>query len=209
MFISLEGIDGCGKSTQLDRLEQLFLSRGQSVVRVRDPGGTEVAEEIRQVLLQPRLASRVDSMTELLLYNAARAQLLAEAIRPALADGKVVLSDRFAWSTYAYQGFGRGIDPEKIATLTEIACSGTLPDLTVVLDIPVELSLARRAERNRSMGENDDRLESEKSPFFERVRQGYLAAAERYPQRVVVINGVGTVDEVAARVAEQFSLASS
>lgn len=204
MFISLEGIDGCGKSTQLDRLEELLLSRGREVVRVRDPGGTEVAEEIRQILLRSRSASSVDSMTELLLYNAARAQLLAEVIRPALSAGKIVLSDRFAWSTFAYQGFGRGIDPQTIERLTEISCAGTLPDFTIVIDIPVELSLERRALRTNDTGEVPDRLEMEKAPFFERVRSGYLDAAERHPLQVRVINGVGTPDEVARRVAALF-----
>ncbi len=204
MFISLEGIDGCGKSTQLDKLEELFLSRKKRVVRVRDPGGTEIAEEIRQVLLRSRSACMVDSMTELLLYNAARAQLLAEVIRPALSSEKIVLSDRFAWSTFAYQGFGRGIDPQTIERLTEISCAGTLPDLTVVIDIPVELSLERRASRSSDTGEKPDRLEMEKASFFERVRAGYLDAARRHPQRVKVVDGVGTPEEVARRVAALF-----
>lgn len=202
MFLCLEGVDGCGKSTQLDLLERALAERGHEVVRVRDPGSTPVAEEIREILLKPRPEGELGGMAELFLYGAARAQLLDSVVRPALRAGKTVLSDRFCWSTFAYQGFGRGLDAEAIERLNAVACGDDVPDLTVALDIPLALSRERMGRRAAETGEAPDRLELEQDAFFERVRAGYAEAARRHPDRVAVVDGSGSAEEVAARVRE-------
>lgn len=183
-FFSLEGIDGSGKSTQIDMLIKVLEAKGYSVVKLREPGGAKISEKIRELLLDPAYKGIMSDETELLLYNAARAQVIAEIIRPALAEGKIVIADRFAWSTFAYQGFARGLGAEKVQRLTELTCGDCFPELTVVLDISVQCSRERTCKR----GEAPDRLESEKADFFERVRQGYLTAAKDYPDVVAAIN---------------------
>lgn len=193
-FISLEGIDGSGKSTQIDMLIKALESEGYEVVKLREPGGARISERIRELLLDPAFKDVMADDTELLLYNAARAQVIAEIIRPALAAGKVVIADRFAWSTFAYQGYARGLGAEKVQRLTELTCGDCFPELTVVMDISVECSRARTAKR----GEAPDRLESEKAEFFEKVREGYLAAARDYSDCVVALNAERTPDEIFA-----------
>ena len=179
-FFSLEGIDGSGKSTQIDMLISALESEGYSVVKLREPGGAKISERIREILLD----ASFKGVMELLLYNAARAQVIAEIIQPALDAGKVVIADRFAWSTFAYQGYARGLGASMVQRLTELTCDGCFPELTVVLDIDVMRGRARTAKR----GEAPDRLEQEKADFFERVRQGYLAAARDYPDCVSAID---------------------
>lgn len=191
-FFSLEGIDGSGKSTQIDLLVAALESEGYQVVRLREPGGAKISERIRELLLDPGFKGIMADKTELLLYNAARAQVIEEIVRPALDAGKVVIADRFAWSTYAYQGYARGLGPELVQSLTEITCGDCFPELTVVLDISVERSRARTAKR----GAAPDRLESEKAEFFERVREGYLAAARVYPDCVAAIDADRSPEEV-------------
>lgn len=193
-FFSLEGIDGSGKSTQIDMLVSALESEGYQVVRLREPGGARISERIRELLLDPAYKGIMSDDTELLLYNAARAQVIHEIIRPALEAGKVVIADRFAWSTFAYQGYARGLGADKVQRLTELTCGDCFPELTVVIDISVECSRARTSKR----GEVPDRLESEKAEFFEKVRQGYLAAARNYSDCVQAINGERTPDEVFA-----------
>lgn len=193
-FFSLEGIDGSGKSTQIDMLVSALESEGYQVVRLREPGGARISERIRELLLDPAYKGIMSDDTELLLYNAARAQVIHEIIRPALEAGKVVIADRFAWSTFAYQGYARGLGADKVQRLTELTCGDCFPELTVVIDISVECSRARTSKR----GEAPDRLESEKAEFFEKVRQGYLAAARNYSDCVQAINGERTPDEVFA-----------
>lgn len=183
-FFCLEGIDGSGKTTQIDMLASALEAEGFTVVKFREPGGAKISERIRELLLDPAFKGVMSDDAELLLYNAARAQVIKEIIRPALDAGKVVIADRFAWSTYAYQGFGRRLGAQKVQSLTEITCDGCFPELTVVLDIDVERGRARTATR----GEAPDRLESEKAEFFERVRQGYLAAARDFPDCVAAID---------------------
>ncbi len=183
-FFSLEGIDGSGKSTQIDMLISALESDGYSVVKLREPGGAKISERIREILLDPSFKGVMADKTELLLYNAARAQVIAEIIQPALDAGKVVIADRFAWSTFAYQGYARGLGADMVQRLTELTCDGCFPELTVVLDIDVMRGRARTAKR----GEAPDRLEQEKADFFERVRQGYLAAARDYPDYVSAID---------------------
>lgn len=193
-FFSLEGIDGSGKSTQIDMLVSALESEGYQVVRLREPGGAKISEQIRGILLDPSFKGIMGDDTELLLYNAARAQVIHEIIRPALEEGKVVIADRFAWSTFAYQGYARGLGADKVQRLTELTCGDCFPELTVVIDISVECSRERTSKR----GEAPDRLESEKAEFFEKVREGYLAAARDYSDCVSAINGERTPDEVFA-----------
>ena len=193
-FISLEGIDGSGKSTQIDMLIKELEAAGYEVVKLREPGGARISEQIREILLDPAFKGIMGDDTELLLYNAARAQVIAEIIKPALAAGKIVIADRFAWSTFAYQGYARGLGAEKVQRLTELTCGDCFPELTVVIDISVECSRARTAKR----GGAPDRLESEKSEFFEKVRQGYLAAARDYSDCVQAVNGERSPEEVFA-----------
>ena len=191
-FFSLEGIDGSGKSTQIDMLIAKLTAEGYSVVKLREPGGAKISERVREILLDPAFKGIMGDKTELLLYNAARAQVIHEIIQPALDAGKVVIADRFAWSTFAYQGYARGLGADLVQRLTEITCGDCFPELTVVLDLTVERSRARTAKR----GEAPDRLEQEKADFFERVRQGYLAAARDYPDCVAAIDADRTPEEV-------------
>ena len=183
-FFTLEGIDGSGKTTQIAMLVAALEAEGYSVVKLREPGGAKISEGVRALLLDPAFKGVMGDKTELLLYNAARAQVIHEIIQPALDAGKVVIADRFAWSTYAYQGYARGLGADMVQRLTEITCGGCFPELTVVLDIDVQRGRARTAKR----GEAPDRLEQEKADFFERVRQGYLAAAREYPDCVSAID---------------------
>ena len=183
-FFTLEGIDGSGKTTQIDMLVAALEAEGYSVVKLREPGGAKISEGVRALLLDPAFKGVMGDKTELLLYNAARAQVIHEIIQPALDAGKVVIADRFAWSTYAYQGYARGLGADMVQRLTEITCGGCFPELTVVLDIDVQRGRARTAKR----GEAPDRLEQEEADFFERVRQGYLAAAREYPDCVSAID---------------------
>ena len=191
-FFSLEGIDGSGKSTQIDMLIEKLTAEGYSVVKLREPGGAKISERVREILLDPAFKGIMGDKTELLLYNAARAQVIHEIIQPALDAGKVVIADRFAWSTFAYQGYARGLGADLVQRLTEITCGDCFPELTVVLDLTVERSRVRTAKR----GEAPDRLEQEKADFFERVRQGYLAAARDYPDCVAAIDADRTPEEV-------------
>lgn len=191
-FFSLEGIDGSGKSTQIDMLISALEAEGYSVVKLREPGGAKISERIRELLLDPAFKGVMSDKAELLLYNAARAQVIKEIIQPALDAGKIVIADRFAWSTYAYQGYARGLGADLVQSLTEITCGGCFPELTVVLDLTVEASRARTVKR----GEAPDRLESEKAEFFERVREGYLAAARKFPECVAAIDAARSPEEV-------------
>ena len=193
-FFSLEGIDGSGKTTQIDMLIEALTAEGHSVVKLREPGGAKISERIRGILLDPDFKGVMGDKTELLLYNAARAQVIHEIIQPALDAGKVVIADRFAWSTYAYQGYARGLGADMVQRLTELTCGSCFPELTVVLDIDVARGRARTAKR----GEAPDRLEQEKADFFERVRQGYLAAAREFPDCVAAIDADRSAQDVFA-----------
>ena len=183
LFITFEGVEGAGKSSQIRRLAASLEKEGVSVLVTREPGGTPISERIRELLLERRHHKMV-STTELLLYAAARSQHVAECIAPALAEGQTVISDRFGDATTAYQGHGRGLDLELINRLNRVATGGLVPDLTIVLDVPVKVGLGRARRRRRRM----DRLEIENLEFHQRVREGYLAIAKEEPQRVVVIN---------------------
>ena len=192
-FITVEGVEGVGKSTSMAFIEQYLASKGIDWISTREPGGTQLAEEIRRLLLDKRNMS-MHSTTELLLMFAARAQHVEELIKPCLAEGTWVICDRFTDSTYAYQGGGRGIALDTIARLEEIALGGFVPDLTLVLDLPVAAGMARANQRGEQ-----DRFESEDLAFFERVREVFLARAES-AARYHVIDASGDIDTVSARI---------
>ena len=195
-FITVEGTEGVGKTTNIAAIRQWLDDKGISFTATREPGGTPFAEEIRDLLLSPR-DDVVDENCELLLMFAARAQHISQVIEPALARGDWVLCDRFTDATYAYQGGGRGIDQEKIAQLEGLVQGDLRPDLTLILDIPVELGLARAQERGEM-----DRFEQEQQVFFEKVRAVYLARAAQAPARYRLIDSSKPLDEVKASIAE-------
>jgi len=188
LFISFEGIDGVGKSTQADLLETWLQAQGKTVVRTLEPGGTEVGIEIRKILLHHRgdLAPRAEAA----LFAADRAHHVASKIRPALDRGDIVITDRYFDSSVAYQGAGRELSQTEVKDLSLWAVGGLLPDLTVLLDLPADVA---RNRRNGS-GTEPDRLESEKIEFFERARQAYLELAEAEPERFLVIDASASVD---------------
>ena len=204
-FITFEGIEGVGKSTQVQLAADYLRARSVDVVVTREPGGTPLAESIRRLVLEPQ-GEAVDAVSELLLMFASRAVHLGNLVEPALARGAWVLCDRFTDATEAYQGAGRGVPLEHIRALERIAQRGRRPDLTLLLDLPV----AQAMERSRRRGGQNDRFESEQAAFFERVRAGYLAILAREPQRLRRVDASAPVDEVARAVREQLeSLAGS
>ena len=190
MFITLEGPEGAGKSTQMLALAEYLRAAGKSVIETREPGGTSLGEAIRHILLDPAQTT-LASDAELLLLFAARAQHLAELIRPALARGEWVLCDRFTDASYAYQGGGRGIPWSRIAVLEQWVQADLQPDLILVLDLPVELGLQRAGKRGPA-----DRFEREEQAFFERVRATYLQRAANKPERYRIIDASAPLDEV-------------
>jgi len=202
-FITLEGIEGVGKSVQAEYLRGLLSARGHRVCFTREPGGTPAGEAIRDLLLHVGSVP-VDGMAELLLIFAARAQHLAQIIRPALDRGDVVICDRFTDATYAYQGGGRGIDQDRIRLLEDLVQQGMCPDLTLLLDTDVQTGLARANRRGTA-----DRFESETVEFFQRVRSEYLELAARQPDRVCVIDAgrdIGTVQDAIRVIIEDRGL---
>jgi len=194
-FITLEGIDGAGKSTHVGAIADFLRGRGMEVVVTREPGGTPLGEKLRAVLLSQ--AMTID--TETLLMFAARREHIAQVIAPALALGRWVISDRFTDATYAYQGSGGGMDTDRIAVLERWVHDGLRPDLTLVFDVPVEVALARLPK------ERKDRFESENKAYFERVRAGYLERAAAEPQRVRVVDGSQPLDNVKKEVEDIIS----
>jgi dTMP kinase len=200
-FISLEGGEGAGKSTQQKRIVEWLSEHGKIVIEAREPGGTAVSEQIRQVLLDTRNAG-LNATAELLLMFAARSQLVQEVILPALSEGKVIVCDRFADASYAYQGEGRQLNAETIATVEKLVLNDLQPDLTLLFDVPVELGLTRVAGRGDA-----DRFEVESSRFFERVRNAYLQRAAAYPQRFRVIDANRDQEQVWQQVKSVVSAA--
>lgn len=195
-FITLEGADGCGKSTQVALLADAIQAAGREVVRLREPGGTSISEKIRALVLDPDNVEMAPEC-ELLLFEASRAQLVRQVIEPALAHGDVVLCDRFYDSTYAYQVAGRALDARVISQANALGSCGVTPDLTLVLDMDTEDALAR-ATRGGA-----DRLEAEGVAFQERVRQGYLDLAAAEPGRVHVVDATGSTEEVLGRLVDE------
>lgn len=198
MFITLEGGEGAGKSTQIKRLGAHLAAAGRSVVMTREPGGSPTAEQIRAVLLDPRAAD-MDATTQALLFAAARRDHLNATILPALARGAVVICDRFIDSTRAYQGAG-GLDPAVIRTLEGIAIGPHLPDLTLMLDVPVEIGMARAALRHGAALASSDRFERQTPAFHTRVRDHFRAIVEAEPERCVLVDASGTPDATFAAV---------
>lgn len=200
-FVTLEGIEGVGKSTQLERLSRRLTELGHPHVVTREPGGTPLAEQIRALVLGAR-EEVVPDVAELLLVFAARAVHLANFIEPHLAAGRWVLCDRFTDSTYAYQGGGRGIDPAAIRQLERLVQGGRQPDLTLLIDVPVEIGLARAAVRRSAGALREDRFDAQRADFFERVRCAYLARADAEPDRFALIDGDGSPEQVSARITD-------
>jgi len=193
-FITVEGTEGVGKTSNLDFIERLLRDAGKAVVRTREPGGTALGERLRAILLDAG-EDGIDDDAELLLMFAARAQHLAEVIRPALNAGKWVLCDRFTDATYAYQGGGRGVPASRIAVIEQWVQGDLRPDLTLLLDLPVERGLARAGERS-----SPNRFEQEQAAFFERVRRAYLERARQEPQRFRIIDASPPLPEVQAQI---------
>jgi dTMP kinase len=188
VFITFEGMDGCGKTTQMRRLADRLRAAGRDVLETAEPGGTAIGAQIRSVLLEA--ANRELSPTaELLLYFASRAQNVDQLIAPALAQGRTVLSDRFTDSTVVYQGCGRGLGIDTVMSLDRIACRGLAPDLTVLLDVDLETSLERARARNVSAGHTETRMEEQSAEFYRKVRDAYHALAAREAARFRVIDG--------------------
>jgi dTMP kinase len=198
LFVTFEGVEGCGKTTQAELLKQGLEREGHRVIITREPGGTDVGERIRDVLLDTRL-SGMEPLAELFLYLASRAQHVRELIRPALAGGVIVVCDRFADASLAYQGAGRQIGEGSVQRLNEIATFGLVPDYTVLLDVPAELGLERTLKRVGGEARKD-RIEKEKLDFHTRVRTGYLLLAEREPHRIAVLDGTRNKDELAREI---------
>ena len=201
-FITFEGGDGTGKTTQIKALESHLRDKGRSCVSTREPGGTSLGKLIRQVLLEVG-NQPIASPTELFLYLADRAQHVQEVILPAIDEGKIVLCDRYTDSTLAYQGYGRGIDLDLLRQLNEFANRGVKPDLTLLLDCPVDLGLSRTAQRQSNTDSargREDRFEREKVEFHEKVRAGFLAMARAEPERFRIIDASRSVEQVSREI---------
>ncbi|HHW47800.1 MAG TPA: dTMP kinase [Clostridiaceae bacterium] len=194
LFITVEGTDGSGKTTQIGLMKDYLERKGYSVVLTREPGGTYISEKIRAIILDPA-NSRMSAITEMILYAAARAQLVSEVIKPALESGRIVICDRFVDSSYAYQGFGRGIDLEVVESVNKAALDGAMPDITFFFDISPEIALNRRIEATGT-----DRIEREDMEFHMRVYNGYKQIALLNPERIRVIDSNRTVEEISKDV---------
>jgi dTMP kinase len=206
-FISFEGLDGTGKSTQMRKLAAALRQAGHRVIETREPGGTATGEKIRKLALDSGTAG-LSPLAEMALMFAARAQHIAEIIEPGIAAGNIVLCDRFTDSTEAYQGSGRRLGSEAVRDLHRVLCGGLQPDLTLLLDSNPHASVSRarkrnkRASKNGGRGHDENRFESETRSFFNRVREGYTAIAKREPDRVVTIDARGTPGQTHQRIAE-------
>jgi dTMP kinase len=198
-FITFEGIDGSGKSTQMRLLAERLRSDGQDVFEAVEPGGTAIGRQIRRILLD---AANQDlrPTAELLLYFASRAQNVDECILPALAAGKIVLCDRFTDSTLAYQGYARGLGEEAVLALDRIACRGLTPDLTLLIDVDVEYGLARAQKRNAGRDAAETRMDDQSLEFHRKVREAYLTLAKQHADRFRIVDGRGTPETVAELV---------
>ena len=196
IFISFEGIEGTGKTTQARLLSERLVEKGYEVILTQEPGGTVIGNRIREILLLPE-HKEMSYMTELLLYNAARAQHLSEKIAPAINGGKVVITDRFTDSTVAYQGYGRGIDIQLIMSINNIATEGIKPHLTILFDLDVETGLKRNKGINKV-----DRLELEDIEFHKKVREGYLHISEKDRERIRIVDASMPVEKISEKVWE-------
>jgi dTMP kinase len=199
-LISFEGSEGSGKSTQIARLAAHFQRAGREVLSTREPGGTEIGEQIRNIIVHNSKGDEMCAETELLLFTAARAQLVREVIAPALTRGVVVLSDRYLDSSTVYQGIGRNLAADPVAQINRFAVGNVMPDLTIVIDVPEKVSLARLKQRASDL---PDRMERENIDFYRKVREGYLVLARGMPERFVVIDGTKTEEAIEKRIWEE------
>lgn len=198
LFITAEGIEGSGKTTQIQRLDRLIRGAGYNCILTKEPGGTALGDRVRAILLDPQ-EEGMDPRAELFLYAASRRQHVVELIRPSLERGAIVLCDRFTDATLAYQGYGRLLDLDRLRSINEWATDGTTPDLTLIFDVPETAGLERAKARNRMLDlQRESRLEGEDLRFHRRVREGYLALAAENPRRYAVIDARGSIDEVFA-----------
>jgi dTMP kinase len=202
LFVSFEGSEGCGKSTQIGLLAERLKAAGRRVLLTREPGGTEIGEQLRQLLQFSKAGHAMAPETELLLFTASRAQLVREVIGPALEEGGIVLADRFLDSTTVYQGVARRLDSTEVAAINRFAVGGTLPDLTFVLDLDPQIARERMRHRQASA---PDRMESQPPAFYEAVRAGYQALAKAHPNRVHLLDAAGSVEDLAERIWRQLS----
>ena len=196
-FISFEGSEGSGKSTQIARLAAHLQQTGREVVTTREPGGTEIGEQIRNIIVHNSKGDEMCAETELLLFTAARAQVVREVIAPALVRGAVVLSDRFLDSSTVYQGIGRNLAADPVSQINRFAVGNVMPNLTIVIDVPTEVGLARIRQRASDL---PDRMERENIDFYKKIREGYLLLASGMPDRVVVIDGTLSQDALEKKI---------
>lgn len=204
-FISFEGIEGVGKTTQIARFKAFLEAHGNAVTFAREPGGTELGEDVRKILKFADYGERMSAEAEALLFSAARAQLVREKLLPALDSGAYVLADRFTDSSVAYQGVGRGLGMEKIAAMNEFATGGLVPDFTVLLDLDPEIGFARtRSRAGESSDGKTDRMETFPRDFYERVRAAYLNLAERDPLRFFVVDASLDPDDVFEKIRDEY-----
>jgi dTMP kinase len=200
LFITFEGTEGCGKSTQVELLGRQLRALGYRVRALREPGGTSIGEEIRHTLKHSKNNAAMTAEAELLLMNASRAQLVREVIRPALTAGEIVLCDRFYDSTTAYQGYGRQLDLKLVHNIVDVAVGNTKPNLTLMLTISPEISEFRRAMRQANLPFIRDRIEESNAEFFERVDKGYQAIAAAEPSRVRAVDATGSIENVCQKI---------
>ena len=211
LFITFEGIEGSGKTCQIKILNESLKLRGHSTVLTREPGGSPIGDQIRKILLDPKNAG-MDATTELYLYEASRREHVERIIRPALVAKKIVLCDRFTDATVAYQGYGRGIDLETIHKMNSVATGGLIPNVTILLDCQIEVGIGRaknrieleekRAQKKTIEHTRQDRFENEVMEFHERVRNGYLALAEAFSERIIIFDGQEDIDSVRQKIEE-------
>lgn len=202
-LISFEGSEGSGKSTQISQLATHLQKLQREVVMVREPGGTEIGEQIRNIIVHNSKGDEMCAETELLLFAAARAQLVREIIAPALVAGKFVLSDRYLDSSTVYQGIARNLADEPVAQINRFAVGNVMPDITVIIDVPTEVSLSRLKQRVTDL---PDRMERENIDFYHKVREGYLILAKNMPERVILVDGTKSVSQVAKTIWEHVQL---
>ncbi len=196
-LISFEGSEGSGKTTQIARLAAAFQRAKREVLTTREPGGTEIGEQIRNIIVHNSRGDEMCAETELLLFAAARAQVVREVIAPALMRGAIVISDRFLDSSTVYQGIGRNLGAGPVDQINRFAVGNVMPDLTVVIDVPLEVSLARLKQRASDL---PDRMERENLDFYRKVREGYLVLAQSMPERFVVVDGTKSEDAIEKRI---------
>lgn len=200
--MTFEGPEGSGKTTQIPLLAEYLKENGYDVLCTREPGGTDISEQIREVILSSKNDS-ISHATEALLFSAARAQIVEQVIRPALAAGRIVLCDRYADSTIAYQGYGLGLDVQALAVITRFATGGLVPDLTFYIDVPAEIGLARKKGQAGSGASEMNRLDQKEIAYHTRVREGYLEMARQAPERWVVIDGTRSASSVQKALRER------